>query len=101
MPIFNLMEDAATAEISRAQIWLWIRSPLAVLDDGRKVTRQLFEAVLPEELKKVEQILGQQQYAAGKYEEAAEMFRRLTLDDDFAEFLTLPAYDYIVAHEHR
>ncbi len=101
VPIFNLMEDAATAEISRAQIWHWIRSPLGVLDDGRKVTRELFSSLVPQELQRVREILGEQQYAAGKYEEGARMFEELTLRDDFVEFLTLPAYDYVVAHEHR
>ena len=101
MPIFNLMEDAATAEISRAQIWHWIRSSLGVLDDGRKVTRELFRALLPEELAKVRQLLGEQQYGAGQYEEAARMFEQLTLDDKFADFLTLPAYEYLIGHEHR
>ena len=101
VPIFNLMEDAATAEISRAQIWHWIRSPLGVLDDGRKVTRELFQELVPQELAKVRQILGEQQYAAGEYEEAARMFEKLTLDEDFVDFLTLPAYDYITAQEHR
>jgi malate synthase len=101
VPIFNLMEDAATAEISRAQIWHWIRSPLGMLDDGRKVTRELFQELVPQELAKVRQILGEQQYAAGEYEEAARMFEKLTLDEDFVDFLTLPAYDYITAQEHR
>jgi len=101
VPIFNLMEDAATAEISRAQIWHWIRSPLGVLDDGRKVTRELFRELVPQELKRVRQILGEQQFAAGKYDEGAKMFEELTLRDEFVEFLTLPAYDYIIAHEHR
>jgi malate synthase len=101
VPIYNLMEDAATAEISRAQIWHWIRSPLGSLDDGRKITRELFQALLPDELAKVRQLLGEQQYGAGQYEEAARMFGQLTLDDKFADFLTLPAYDYLVAHEHR
>ncbi|MCC7546464.1 MAG: malate synthase A [Burkholderiales bacterium] len=101
VPIFNLMEDAATAEISRAQIWHWIRSPLGVLDDGRKVTRELFRELVPQELKRVREILGEQQYAAGKYDEGARMFEELTLRDEFVEFLTLPAYDYIIAHEHR
>ncbi len=101
VPIFNLMEDAATAEISRAQIWHWIRSPLGVLDDGRKVTKDLFRELVPQELKRVREILGEQQYAAGKYDEGARMFEELTLRDEFVEFLTLPAYDYIVAHEHR
>jgi malate synthase len=101
VPIFNLMEDAATAEISRAQIWHWIRSPLGVLDDGRKVTRELFQQLVPQELEKVRQILGEQQYGAGKYQEAASMFEQLTLDENFVDFLTLPAYDYITSHEHR
>lgn len=101
VPIFNLMEDAATAEISRAQIWHWIRSPHGVLDDGRKVTKELFSKLVPEELKRVREMLGEKQYAAGKYDEGAKMFEELTLRDEFVEFLTLPAYDYIVAHEHR
>lgn len=101
VPIFNLMEDAATAEISRAQIWHWIRSPKGVLDDGRKVTKELFQSLVPQELEKVREILGDRQFAAGKYEEGAKMFEELTLAEDFAEFLTLPAYDYIVVHEHR
>src|SRR5882724_8475694 len=101
VPIFNLMEDAATAEISRAQIWHWIRSPLGVLDDGREVTRELFRELVPQELEKVRQLLGDKGYAAGKYPEGAKMFEELTLAEDFVEFLTLPAYDYLIAHEHR
>ncbi len=101
VPIFNLMEDAATAEISRAQIWHWIRSPKGILDDGRKVTRDMFQALVPEELAKVHQILGDKGFAAGKYEEGAKLFEELTLAEDFAEFLTLPAYDRVIAAEHR
>ncbi len=101
VPIFNLMEDAATAEISRAQIWHWIRSPQGVLDDGRKVTKELFRGLVPQELARVREMLGDKGYAAGKYPEGAKMFEELTLSEDFAEFLTLPAYDYITAHEHR
>ena len=101
VPIFNLMEDAATAEISRAQIWHWIRSPEGVLADGRKVTRELFSSLVPQELARVKEMLGDRQYAAGKYLEGAKMFEELTLADDFADFLTLPAYDYVIAHEHR
>ncbi len=101
VPIFNLMEDAATAEISRAQIWQWIRSPLGILDDGRKVTKELFRELVPQELEKVRQLLGDKGYAAGKYPEGAKMFEELTLAEDFVEFLTLPAYDYLIAHEHR
>ena len=99
VPIFNLMEDAATAEISRAQIWHWIRSPLGVLDDGRDVTKELFSEFVPQELAKVREMLGDQGYARGKYERGARMFEQLTLADNFVEFLTLPAYDYVVSHE--
>jgi malate synthase len=101
VPIFNLMEDAATAEISRAQIWHWIRSPLGVLDDCRKVSKEMFRELVPQELAKVREILGEKGYAAGKYPEGAKMFEELTLAEDFVEFLTLPAYDYVTAHEHR
>ena len=101
VPIFNLMEDAATAEISRAQIWHWIRSPKGVLDDGRKVTKEMFKSLVPQELQRVREILGDIQYAAGKYEVGAQMFDELTCKDDFVEFLTLPAYDYVIAHEHH
>lgn len=91
VPVFNLMEDAATAEISRAQIWQWIRSPKGVLDDGRKVTVEMFNQMLPEELAKVQAILGSA-YDNGRYAEAAELFAGITTSDDFVEFLTLPAY---------
>ena len=95
VPIFNLMEDAATAEISRAQLWHWIRSPKGILEDGRKVTMALFRALLPQELAAVRKEIGEARWAAGKYEEAAVMLDRLTEDEDFAEFLTLPAYEAI------
>ncbi len=94
VPVFNLMEDAATAEISRAQIWQWIRSPKGCLADGRKVTVELFRQFLPEELQKVREILGPA-YEDGRYEEAAELFDEITTSDEFVEFLTLPAYDRI------
>ncbi|HEV8644689.1 MAG TPA: malate synthase A [Burkholderiales bacterium] len=101
VPIFHLMEDAATAEISRAQIWHWIRSPLGILDDGRKVSKELFRELVPQELEKVRLMLGDKGYASGKYPQGAKMFEELTLAEDFVEFLTLPAYDYLIAHEHR
>ena len=95
VPIFNLMEDAATAEISRAQLWQWIRSPRGVLDDGRKVTKELFRQLVPDELAKIKTSLGEKGWNAGKYDDAAKMFDTLTTSDDFVEFLTLPAYDAI------
>ena len=94
VPVFNLMEDAATAEISRSQIWQWIRSPKGVLEDGRKVTVELFRSLLSEELPKVRAHLGEDAWKAGRYEEAAALFDRLTAGE-FVEFLTLPAYDLV------
>src|SRR3954467_15459425 len=90
VPVFNLMEDAATAEISRSQIWQWIRSPKGVLEDGRKVTVELFHQLLGEELAKVKSA-----QAEGRYDDAAKLFERLTSDDRYVEFLTLPAYQQI------
>ncbi|MGE3161677.1 MAG: malate synthase A [Burkholderiales bacterium] len=95
VPVFNLMEDAATAEISRSQIWQWIRSEKGKLDDGRRVTKDLFRKLLAEELPKVKDYLGEQAFAAGKYAEGAELFEKITADDTYVEFLTLPAYERI------
>ncbi len=92
VPIFNLMEDAATAEISRSQVWQWIRSPKGVLADGRKVTKELFAEILADELKKTPGIVGAEAFAAGKYVEGARLFGEITASDDYVEFLTLPAY---------
>ena len=90
VPVYNLMEDAATAEISRSQIWQWIRSPKGVLEDGRKVTSELFAKLLGEELGKVRSA-----GAEGKLEEAAKLFEQITTDDQYVECLTLPAYKLI------
>jgi malate synthase len=95
VPIFNLMEDAATSEISRAQVWQWIRHPRGVLSDGRKVTKELFRSTLKEELDKVQSRVGQEQYKKGKYVEAAQLFDRITTSEQFAEFLTLPGYEQL------
>jgi malate synthase len=94
VPIFNLMEDAATAEISRSQVWQWIHSPKGVLDDGRKVTVELVRELIPQEIENIKTYLGDL-YTMGKYEEAAKLFDRLTTSDEFVEFLTLPAYERV------
>ena len=94
VPVFNLMEDAATAEISRSQIWQWIRSEKGRLDDGRKITAEMFRQLLAEELPKVRNYLGEAAYDAGKYAEGARLFDRITTGD-YVEFLTLPAYELI------
>ncbi|MHB8494586.1 MAG: malate synthase A [Casimicrobiaceae bacterium] len=94
VPIFNLMEDAATAEISRSQVWQWIRSPKGKLDDGRKVTKELVAQMLPEEMAKIRELLGAA-YALGRYDVAAKIFADLVNNDTFVDFLTLPAYELI------
>ncbi|TXF96238.1 malate synthase A [Massilia arenae] len=93
VPIHNLMEDAATAEISRSQVWQWIRSPKGVLDDGRKVTADMVREMIPEELEKVKVVAADGTHAS--YERAAVIFEEMSTSDDFAEFLTLPLYEEI------
>jgi len=92
VPINNLMEDAATAEISRAQIWQWIHHPRGVLEDGRKITAELFRAELAAEQQRLSQWLGESAYAAGRYEQAAALLDGITTASEFATFLTLAAY---------
>src|SRR5260370_742254 len=93
VPLFNLMEDAATSEISRAQVWQWIRHPRGKLNDGRRVTKELFAQVLEEELGKIKAQIGNAVYDKRKFALAHDLFAKITTDDEFAEFLTLPAYD--------
>jgi malate synthase len=95
VPINNLMEDAATAEISRAQIWQWIKHPAGKLDDGRKVTVELFRKIMREELDKLAAAVGAKAYAAGNYERAATLIDSITTAPDFGTFITLPAYQEI------
>lgn len=92
VPINNLMEDAATAEISRAQVWQWIRYPKGVLADGRNVTMELVEEIMQEELSKIEEQIGTDAYRKGNFGQAASIFNTLIKQDHFAEFLTIPAY---------
>jgi malate synthase len=91
VPIHNLMEDAATAEISRSQVWQWIRSDKGVLEDGRKVTAAMVRAMIPEELVKVKEIAG----SGATYDRAATIFEEMSTAESFAEFLTLPLYEEI------
>ena len=95
VPIFNLMEDAATAEISRSQVWQWIRSPKGVLEDGRKVTKDLVRQLVPQELDKIRRQHGDAVFNATPYTKAAKMFEDMSTSDQFVEFLTLPAYQEI------
>ncbi len=90
VPIHNLMEDAATAEISRSQVWQWIRSPKGLLHDGRKVTADLVRALVPEELAKIKA-----SGFVGRFDRAAEIFTEMSTREAFEEFLTLPLYEEI------
>ncbi len=95
VPINNLMEDAATVEIARSQVWQWIHHPKGILDDGRKVTVALFRELAREERAKVEADLDEKQLAGRRFHEAAQILDEIITDDDFVEFLTLPAYRYL------
>lgn len=95
VPIFNLMEDAATAEISRAQVWQWIRHPRGVLADGRKVTVELVRQLLSEELASLQSAMGEERYSQGRFEEASKLFDQLVTAEQFEEFLTIPGYNLL------
>ncbi len=95
VPIFNLMEDAATAEISRSQVWQWIHSNKGALSDGRKITLDLVRELTGEELEKIRKAYGDAQYGARHFKDATDLFDRLVSDDQFVEFLTLPGYEYL------
>ena len=98
VPLFNLMEDAATAEISRAQVWQWVRHNQK-LDDGRAITKELVREIVREENDKVKAQIGEEAYNKGRYEDAAQLMIDLVEQPQFYEFLTLPAYDRIMADE--
>jgi malate synthase len=90
VPIHNLMEDAATAEISRSQVWQWIRSPKGTLDDGRKVTAELVRDLTAQELDKVKALISGD---TKPYDRAAQIFSEMSTSENFTEFLTLPLYE--------
>lgn len=92
--LYNLMEDAATAEISRTQVWQWLKNQ-AKLDDGRALTPEMVMDWEKEELENIKQYVGEERYANGKFELATELFNDLVLNENFDEFLTLKAYQYL------
>lgn len=94
VPLYNLMEDAATAEISRTQVWQWIKYG-ALLDDGTPVTLELFDELLADEMEELRGALGADAFEGGRFEEAIDLFRRLSTSDTLEAFLTLPAYKLI------
>lgn len=94
VPLYNLMEDAATAEISRAQIWQWLKHN-ATLADGRKITPRLYDELLPEEMARIEKEVGRERFSSQNYTRAAKLFSEMSKSAQFAEFLTLPVYELI------
>ncbi|MFD3994676.1 malate synthase A [Streptomyces sp. NPDC058583] len=93
--IFNLMEDAATAEISRSQIWQWINAGV-VFENGETATPELARKVAAEELAAIRAEIGEEAFAAGKWQQAHDLLLHVSLDADYADFLTLPAYEQLV-----
>ena len=94
VPLYNLMEDMATAEISRAQLWQWIHYQ-AQLNDGREINVNLFDEWCEEELQVIKFEIGEKRFVDGKFDEASSLFSIMIKRDEFDEFLTLPAYDYL------
>ena len=94
VPLYYLMEDAATAEISRAQVWQWIRHS-AALPDGRKITVELARTMLKEELERIRGSIGDAKYAGGQFTLASKLFDEIMTSEEFVQFLTLPAYEHL------
>jgi malate synthase len=91
--INNMMEDAATAEISRCQVWQWLHNDIELSDSGERVTRELVERVIEEEVAAIRDRLGDEAFASGRWEDARALFTDLALADELADFLTIPAYE--------
>jgi malate synthase len=94
VPIYNLMEDAATAEISRTQVWQWLHHG-AKLQDGRTVTPELIGRTIASQLDRIRTGVGEARYASGKFQLAAQLFEQMMTADRLSDFLTLAAYDHI------
>ena len=101
VPLYNLMEDAATAEISRAQVWQWLQPSARSSTTAGTVDAALIRHTVEEELAGIAKAVGDNRFKAGRYEDAAGLFLELALADRFDEFLTLSAYDRVVAEEGR
>ena len=94
VPLYNLMEDAATAEISRAQIWQWIKHSSKTVD-GKEITKKYFNNLFKEEIKKIISTVGEEKFNNRKFKEASDIFYEMSTSDKFEEFLTFPAYKLI------
>jgi malate synthase len=95
VPIYHLMEDAATAEISRSQLWQWVHNENARLNDGRPIDAELYRQMVPDVLAHIKEVVGEEQYNNGKYDQAAELFEDLVTEEEFTDFLTWVAYEEI------
>jgi malate synthase len=95
VPLYNLMEDAATAEISRSQVWQWIHHK-ATLEDGQPVTTERFQKALDDEMSALQESIGKERFTKGRFAEARALFERLSTAEVFEEFLTLPAYEILI-----
>ena len=95
VPLNHLMEDAATAEISRAQLWQWIHHPEARLADGREITAGLFGRLLNEEMKSIRATAAERGFDTAPYEQAVALLEKIVLNEEFVEFFTLPAYELL------
>jgi len=95
VPLYHLMEDAATSEISRAQVWQWVHHPGGILEDGRKIDAAMVRALIEEEMQKMRDGLGPERFDSGNFSLARDLFERLALDAELAEFLTLAAYEHL------
>ena len=92
--LYNLMEDAATAEISRTQVWQWLKNQ-AKLNDGRTLTQEMVVEFEKEELENIKKYVGENRFEKGKFDLATKLFNELVFDENFEDFLTLKAYPFI------
>ena len=99
-PINNLMEDAATAEICRTQVWQWLHNK-SKLSDGRMITQELYEDLRDDEIEKIQHVVGSKTYQEGKFTQAICLFNKLVVQDKWEDFLTLPAYDLILSNDEK
>jgi malate synthase len=95
VPIYNLMEDAATAEISRSQVWQWLHNPHTALDDGRPITEKMIKETVASVLSELKEEVGEEYFRTHNYELAAQLFSEISLEEEFTDFLTLTAYTYL------
>jgi malate synthase len=95
VPLYHLMEDAATAEISRAQVWQWVHHPEGKLEDGREITMEMVRRIITEEMDRIRKEAGADNFSKMPYESAGRLFDEIIANPEFEEFLTLKAYDHL------